>query len=211
SPQADTTVLLKPDAGLTISSAQLDPTFTWDKTTVFDPDDVARRVVARLEERDTRRSRATHATTALARFRDEALTRRVTTATSRVRALAAARMADRIALARKKVERLGKGEDPWADLPTVRRPSALDIELAENWVEKAGGLPPYIKRIQKHLEEKGMGTSQAIATAINVVKKMCANGDTNWPGIQQVSAKSRAEACAAVARWEEMKRQARAS
>jgi hypothetical protein len=77
-------------------------------------------------------------------------------------------------------------------------------ELA-NWVEKAGGLPSYIKRIAKHLQEGGMDESRAIATAVNAAKKMCATGDTNWPGSQEVSAGSRAEACAAVAEWEAKK------
>jgi hypothetical protein len=88
-----------------------------------------------------------------------------------------------------------------------------DVDDADfaNWVTKAGGLPPYIKRIQKHLERKGMTESRAIATAVNVVKKMCATGDTNFPGKQEVNAGSRAQACAAVARWEAMKKQAKAS
>jgi hypothetical protein len=79
-------------------------------------------------------------------------------------------------------------------------------ELA-NWVEKAGGLPPYIKRIAKHLQQKGKDESQAIATAVNVVKKMCATGDINFPGSQQVNAGSQAEACAAVKSWEAKKAQ----
>jgi hypothetical protein len=75
-----------------------------------------------------------------------------------------------------------------------------------NWVEKAGGLPRYIERIAKHLHsEKGMDVSRAIATAVNVVKRMCASGDTNFPGKQSVNAKSRAQACAAVADWERKK------
>ena len=77
-------------------------------------------------------------------------------------------------------------------------------ELA-NWVEKAGGLPKYIKRIEKHLEAKGMDKSRAIATAVNAAKKMCATGDTSLPGEQQINAGSRAEACAAVAEWEAKK------
>lgn len=71
-----------------------------------------------------------------------------------------------------------------------------------NWVEERGGLPPYIKRIAKHVPGD---QSQKIATAINVVKKMCATGDVNWPGKQKVNMGSQAEACAAVARWEAMK------
>ncbi len=62
-------------------------------------------------------------------------------------------------------------------------------------------LPPYIRRIEKHLEKKGMAKSRAIATAVNAAKKMCATGDLNFPGSQQVNPGSRAEACAAVAQW----------
>jgi hypothetical protein len=75
-----------------------------------------------------------------------------------------------------------------------------------NWVEQAGGLPKYIERIAKHLHfEEGMPVGRAIATAVNIVKRMCATGDTNWPGMQQVNPKSRAEACKAVAEWEAKK------
>lgn len=81
------------------------------------------------------------------------------------------------------------------------------VETLANWVEKAGGLPPYIKRIAKHLQQKGKDQSQAIATAVNVVKKMCATGDINFPGKQQVNAGSQAEACKAVADWERKKAQ----
>ena len=50
-----------------------------------------------------------------------------------------------------------------------------------------------------------MTISHAIATAINVVKKACATGDLNYPGIQKENAGSQAEACAAVAAWEKLK------
>lgn len=91
---------------------------------------------------------------------------------------------------------------------------AEDIELAPDedtddqfaGVVTAAGrkvlhLPKYIKRIEKHLEKKGMSKSRAIATAVNAAKKMCATGDLNFPGSQQVNPGSRAEACAAVAQW----------
>lgn len=81
----------------------------------------------------------------------------------------------------------------------------MDFTEATNWVDQQGGLPSYISRIEKHLERKGMSKSHAIATAVNVAKKMCATGDTNWPGFQQVNAGSKADACAAVARWNAMK------
>lgn len=82
---------------------------------------------------------------------------------------------------------------------------------AKNWIDQQGGLPGYIKRIAKHLQEKGMTESRAIATAVNAAKRMCASGDTNFPGAQQVNAGSRGEACRAVAQWEAMKAKARAS
>lgn len=115
---------------------------------------------------------------------------------------------------RKAVRRPRKDEPPLeligrgAPLPN---PSTQDIGLARNWVDEQGGLPPYIKRISKHLEAKGMDKGRAIATAVNAAKKMCASGDLNWPGIQQVNPGSKAEACAAVERWEAMKAAARAS
>lgn len=91
-------------------------------------------------------------------------------------------------------------------MPSSRSLPNLDRSPKENWVEQAGGLPDYIERIAKHLHyEEGMTISRAIATAVNVVKRMCASGDTNWPGIQHVAPKSQAQACKAVAEWEAMK------
>lgn len=83
-----------------------------------------------------------------------------------------------------------------------------------NWVEDVGGLPAYVKRIARHLKAKGFTESHAIATAVNVVKKMCANGGDrlNFPGAQRdVNPGSIAQACAAVASWEAKKARARAS
>lgn len=80
-----------------------------------------------------------------------------------------------------------------------------------NWVEEQGGLPRYFERIACHLHfEKQMPVGMAIATAHNVSVKMCATGDLEWPGLQNVNLGSRAEACAAVARWEAMKAAAHA-
>jgi len=80
-----------------------------------------------------------------------------------------------------------------------------------NWVEKTGGLPKYIKRISRHVRQKGYTESQAIAIAVNAAKKMCSTGDTNWPGKQSVNAGSRAEACKAVAEWNSKKARSKAS
>jgi hypothetical protein len=76
-----------------------------------------------------------------------------------------------------------------------------DFAKRQNWVSKAGGLPAYIKRIEKHLMAKGMSESRAIATAKNAAQKMCDTGDLNFPGSQEVNPGSRAEACAAIAEW----------
>lgn len=82
----------------------------------------------------------------------------------------------------------------------------LDRSPKKNWVDKAGGLPKYIERIAKHLHyEKGRDVGQAIAIAVNVVKKMCSTGDLNFPGKQSTNAGSRAEACNAVKEWEAKK------
>lgn len=85
---------------------------------------------------------------------------------------------------------------------------AAEATAMKNWIQQTGTghLPAFIKRIEKHLRGKGMPQSQAIATAVNVVKKMCAGADgLNWPGVQKVNPKSRAEACKAVAEWERKK------
>lgn len=95
--------------------------------------------------------------------------------------------------------------------PSLVEAEGYATEQFKNWVDKAGGLPPYIKRISKHLRKKGMTESHAIATAVNVVKKMCATGDVNFPGKQNVNMGSRAKACAAVARWEAMKASSKAT
>jgi hypothetical protein len=87
----------------------------------------------------------------------------------------------------------------------------LDRSPRKNWVEEQGGLPGWIERCAVHLVAKGMSHSHAIATSINAAKKLCSTGDLNWPGVQSANFGSRAEACAAVAKWTAMKAAARAS
>lgn len=92
------------------------------------------------------------------------------------------------------------------------RTARLRVGHLANWVKKAGGLPSYIKRIAKHLQEQqGFDESRAIATAVNAAKRMCATGDLNFPGVQQINAGSRAEACNAVAEWEAKKAASKAA
>jgi hypothetical protein len=72
----------------------------------------------------------------------------------------------------------------------------LDRSPKENWVDKAGGLPQYIRRIAKHIHyDSGLSISHAIAAAVERVKVLCAKGN--------------AEACAAVADWNRKRAQTR--
>ncbi|MFC8124430.1 phage minor head protein [Streptomyces sp. NPDC057302] len=64
----------------------------------------------------------------------------------------------------------------------------------KNWVEKAGGLPRYIKRIAKHLKRKGMSESHAIAAAVNTCKRWARGGGNVKPDTV-------AKAQAAIAEW----------
>lgn len=70
-----------------------------------------------------------------------------------------------------------------------------------NWVENAGGLPSYIKRIAKHLQANGHSTGSAIATAVNTVRRWAAGGTVTAHGGPKVSAKTQALAAAAYAEW----------
>src|SRR5690349_20814371 len=60
----------------------------------------------------------------------------------------------------------------------------------DNWVEKVGGLPDFIKRIAKHIfyDSQPMTVSHAIAAAVERVKVLAAKGN--------------AKAVAALAQWE---------
>lgn len=78
----------------------------------------------------------------------------------------------------------------------------------DNWVEAAGGLPPYIERIAKHLHyEQGFSISRAIATAVNTVRRWAKGGTVTKHGTtKRVSAKTQALAAKAVMSWETKKR-----
>lgn len=81
---------------------------------------------------------------------------------------------------------------------SINSRASLDRSPKKNWVENAGGLPMYIRRIANHLhQERGMTIGHAIATAVNQCRKWCAKGN--------------GEACAAIADWEKKKATARVS
>lgn len=63
----------------------------------------------------------------------------------------------------------------------------------DNWVERVGGLPDFIKRVAKHIfyDSPGMTVSHAIAAAVEQCKKWAAKGNP--------------KAIAAIAQWEAKK------
>ncbi|MFC4328338.1 NUDIX domain-containing protein [Streptomyces andamanensis] len=199
-PEEDTA----PEDAATVTAASGVQTFELREAERLRPDEVAREVIDMLDARDARRARTAGLGVRFTQFRSEA------------DAIRATENARRLILARKKISGLQPQKKtevpmPLAGLGGLPTPSTHDIALAKNWVDQQGGLPEYIKRIADHLKEKGMDTSRAIATGVNAAKKMCASGDLNWPGIQQVNPGSRAQACAAIEKWEAMKAAARAS
>lgn len=76
-----------------------------------------------------------------------------------------------------------------------------------NWVEKAGHLPDYIKRIAEHIkgDNPSWDDGRAIASAVNTVKRWAAGGTVHEHGGGTVSADTKAKAAAAVAEWEAKK------
>lgn len=71
----------------------------------------------------------------------------------------------------------------------------------ENWVDKAGGLPPFIRAVAHALIREGRPKSQAIAIAVGRIKAWARGGGN-------VTAKTRAKAVATIAAWERMKAKA---
>jgi hypothetical protein len=74
----------------------------------------------------------------------------------------------------------------------------------QNWVDKAGGLPTYIRAVAHALIRNGHDESSAIGLAVGAVKRWASGGG-------KVSAKTRTKAAAAVAEWERKRTQAHAT
>lgn len=93
------------------------------------------------------------------------------------------------------------------DTQSSAYPKLERVPGKQNWVDKSGGLPSYIERIAKHLHyEKGMEISRAIAVAVNTVKRWAAGGTVTEHGTTKtITAKTQAQAAAAVAQWEAKK------
>jgi peptidoglycan hydrolase-like protein with peptidoglycan-binding domain len=93
-----------------------------------------------------------------------------------------------LALDEDELEEAKKGSP---DFPIPNKPGKT------NWVEKAGGLPTYIRHIAEDIAAKhGGDVSRAIAIAVGQVKNWCHGHGGN------VTAKTRAKACAALAEWD---------
>jgi len=76
--------------------------------------------------------------------------------------------------------------------------ASLDESPNENWVERGGGLPPYVRKIARGIMKSGKSKNAAIAIAISRIKKWAAGGG-------DVDADTRAKASKALAQWEALK------
>ena len=76
--------------------------------------------------------------------------------------------------------------------------ASLDRSPKHNWVEDAGGLPPYVRKLARAISKSGHSLSSSIAIAISRVKAWAAGGG-------DVDADTRAKAVAALAQWEAAK------
>jgi hypothetical protein len=77
--------------------------------------------------------------------------------------------------------------------------ASLDASPKHNWVEDAGGLPPYVRKLARGIMKSGgHDLSSAIAIAISRVKAWAAGGG-------DVNADTRAKAVKALAQWEKAK------
>lgn len=76
--------------------------------------------------------------------------------------------------------------------------ASLDRSPKQNWVEKRGGLPKYVRIVANALVRSGHNRSKAIQMAIGAMKRWARGGGNVSPKVQ-------AAAAAAVAQWEAMK------
>lgn len=78
--------------------------------------------------------------------------------------------------------------------------TSLDRSPKKNWVEKAGGLPPYVRGVARGIAKKHGGpvTSKDIKIAIARMKVWAAGGGHVHPAVQAAAAR-------AVADWESKK------
>lgn len=78
----------------------------------------------------------------------------------------------------------------------VSKKGQLDWSPKKNWVDRAGGLPPYIEQIAVDLvKDRGMDRSRAIAIAVGMCRRWMVSGKPD----------TKAKAAKAIAQWEKMK------
>lgn len=77
-------------------------------------------------------------------------------------------------------------------------PSSRDRSPRENWVDRAGGMPKYIRMVRNALMREGHPIGKATAMAVNAIKRWAKGGDNVTPKVQAAAAKALAE-------WEKMK------
>jgi hypothetical protein len=65
----------------------------------------------------------------------------------------------------------------------------------QNWVDKAGGLPPFIRAVAHALMREGHSKAKAIQLAVGTIRRWAAGGG-------DVTAKTRAKAAATIAEWD---------
>lgn len=100
----------------------------------------------------------------------------------------------------------------------TRRPSksmpSLDWSPKKNWVDRKGvmkssgdrGLPEYISRLAKQFTyAKKLGRQKAIQWAVGIADRWCKTGRVRKSGAGKLNPGSRAQACAAMAQWRQMK------
>jgi hypothetical protein len=77
-------------------------------------------------------------------------------------------------------------------------PSPFSRSKTSNWIARLGGLPAYIQNVAKGIMKSGKSESEAIASAIAVMKRWAAGGG-------KVSAEVKAAAAKALSQWEALK------
>lgn len=87
---------------------------------------------------------------------------------------------------------------------SVVRYDTTPLGLGKNWITDNGGLDPFHRAIAHALMRSGHDESSAIQIALGSIKRWAAGGGN-------VTAKTRAKAAKALARWEELRAKARAT
>ena len=72
-------------------------------------------------------------------------------------------------------------------------PSPFSTSKTSNWIARVGGLPAYIQNVAKGIMKTGKTESEAIASAVAVMKRWAAGGGGVHPEVKAAAAKALAE------------------